>query len=226
MNFFTTDNRKSMDYSLVTTYKTDGVCYLILPEGVSKDLNVDLQELAERFSLTFVMVEGVDWNDDLTPWPALGVFKKAKPFGGQASVFLAKLCNEIVPKAEKELGSTNPQRTLMGVSLSGLFAVWAALNTDVFQNVISISGSLWYDGFAEWVKTHDISPKVENICLLLGEKEKNAKEKRMATVEEKTAEIAELLRDKCQGKVVFELVEGTHFSPVVPRMEKALERLV
>ena len=214
-----------MDYSLVTTYKTDKVCYLILPEGVSKDLNVDLQNLAEQFSLAFVLVEGVDWNGDLTPWPADGVFKKAKPFGGQAAVFLARLCNEIVPKAEGELGLTHPQRTLMGVSLSGLFALWTAFNTDVFQNIISISGSLWYDGFAEWVRTHEISPKVENICILLGEKEKNAKEKRMAMVEKKTAEIAELLRDKCQGKVVFELVEGTHFSPVVPRMEKAFSKI-
>ena len=214
-----------MDYSLVTTYKTDKVCYLILPEGVSKDLNDDLQELAERFSLSFVMVGGVDWNDDLTPWSASGVFKKAKPFGGQALAFLTKLCNEIVPKAESELGLTNPQRILMGVSLSGLFAVWATLNTDVFQNVISISGSLWYDGFAEWVRGQELSPEVENICLLLGEKEKNAKEKRMATVEEKTSEIAELLRDKCQGKVVFELVEGTYFSPVVPRMEKAFSKI-
>lgn len=215
-----------MDYSLVTTYKTDKVCYLILPEGVSKDLNVDLQNLAEQFSLAFVLVEGVDWNDDLTPWPADGVFKKAKPFGGQASAFLTKLCNEIVPKAEGELGLTNPQRTLMGVSLSGLFALWTAFNTDVFQNIISISGSLWYDGFAEWVRTHEISPKVEGICLLLGEKEKNAKEKRMATVEEKTSEIAAMLKEKCQGKVVFELVEGTHFSPVVPRMVKALSAVL
>lgn len=215
-----------MDYSLVTTYKTDKVCYLILPEGVSKDLSADLQELAERFSLSFVMVEGADWNDDLTPWPAPGVFKKAKPFGGQASAFLTKLCNEIVPKAEGELGLTNPQRTLMGVSLSGLFALWTAFNTDVFQNIISISGSLWYDGFAEWVRTHEISPKVEGICLLLGEKEKNAKEKRMATVEEKTSEIAAMLKEKCQGKVVFELVEGTHFSPVVPRMVKALSAVL
>lgn len=215
-----------MDYSLVTTYRTDKVCYLILPEGVSKDLSADLQELAERFSLSFVMVEGADWNDDLTPWPAPGVFKKAKPFGGQASAFLTKLCNEIVPKAEGELGLTNPQRTLMGVSLSGLFALWTAFNTDVFQNIISISGSLWYDGFAEWVRTHEISPKVEGICLLLGEKEKNAKEKRMATVEEKTSEIAAMLKEKCQGNVVFELVEGTHFSPVVPRMVKALSAVL
>ncbi|MCQ2321389.1 MAG: hypothetical protein MJZ91_08695 [Bacteroidales bacterium] len=215
-----------MDFSLIKTQNADKVCYLILPEGVSKDLNDDLQELAELFSLSFVMVEGADWNDDLTPWPALGVFKKAKSFGGRASAFLTKLCNEIVPKAEVELGLTNPQRTLMGVSLSGLFAVWTAFNTDVFQNVISISGSLWYDGFAEWVRTHEISPKVEGICLLLGEKEKNAKEKRMATVEEKTTEIAAILKGKCQGKVVFELVEGTHFSPVVPRMVKALSAVL
>ena len=215
-----------MDFSLIKSQNADKVCYLILPEGVSKDLNVDLQHLVERFALSFVMVEGVDWNDDLTPWPALGVFKKTKPFGGQASTFLTKLCNEIVPKAEGELGLTNPQRTLMGVSLSGLFAVWTAFNTDVFQNVISISGSLWYDGFAEWVRTHEISPKVEGICLLLGEKKKNAKEKRMATVEEKTSEIAAMLKEKCQGKVVFELVEGTHFSPVVPRMVKALSAVL
>lgn len=215
-----------MDFSFIKTQNADKVCYLILPEGVSKDLNVDLQELAECFSLSFVMVEGIDWNDDLTPWPAPGVFKKAKPFGGQASAFLTKLCNEIVPKAEGELGLTNPQRTLMGVSLSGLFAVWAALNTDVFQNVISVSGSLWYDGFAEWLKMREISPKVGNICLLLGEKEKNAKEKRMAMVEEKTSEIAVMLKEKCQGKVVFELVEGTHFSPIVPRMVKALSAVL
>ena len=29
-----------MDYSLVTTYKTNKVCYLILPEGVSKDFEL------------------------------------------------------------------------------------------------------------------------------------------------------------------------------------------
>lgn len=212
-----------MGYSFITTCKTDKVCYLILPEGVSKDLNDDLRALAEQFSLAFVLVEGVDWNDDMTPWPADGVFKKAKPFGGQAAAFLAKLCDEIITKAECELGLAHPKRTLMGVSLSGLFAVWAAFNTDVFQNIISISGSLWYDGFAEWVKTQKISPKVEHLCLLLGEKEKNAKEKRMATVEEKTTEIAEILKEKCQGKVCFELVEGTHFSPIAPRMEKVLK---
>ena len=53
-------------------------------------------------------------------------------------------------------------------------------------------------------------------------KKKNAKEKRMATVEEKTLEVAAMLKEKYRGWSVFELVESTYFSPVVPRMVKAL----
>ncbi len=58
--------------------------------------------------------------------------------------------------------------------------------------------------------------------MLLGEKEKNAKEKRMATVEERTLAAANLLKSKTQADVVFELVEGTHFSPMLPRLERAM----
>jgi hypothetical protein len=59
--------------------------------------------------------------------------------------------------------------------------------------------------------------------MLLGEKEKNAKEKRMATVEERTLVAAKILRAKSQADIVFELVEGTHFSPIMPRLERTFE---
>ena len=59
--------------------------------------------------------------------------------------------------------------------------------------------------------------------MLLGEKEKNAKEKRMATVEERTQAAANILKEKTQATVIFELVEGTHFSPIMPRLERAFE---
>ena len=59
--------------------------------------------------------------------------------------------------------------------------------------------------------------------MLLGEKEKNAKEKRMATVEERTQTAANILKEKNQASVTFELVEGTHFSPIMPRLERAFE---
>lgn len=196
---------------------------MILPEGIREDLFDGLKELTEKYGVSFVVIENINWNDDMTPWPAEGVFKKAKPFGGQAASFLDKLTNEIIPEIEKTLSVEDAERTIMGVSLSGLFAVWACFNTNAFTNIINISGSLWYDGFTEWMKEQTPSPQLKKVCMLLGEKEKNAKEKRMATVEERTHAAAEILKANSQASVLFELVDGTHFSPILPRLERAFE---
>jgi predicted alpha/beta superfamily hydrolase len=197
------------------------ICYLILPQGVTHDLDEGLKTLAENHAVTLVLLEQVDWNDDLTPWPAPGVFRKAKPFGGKSRDFLERLISKIIPEVEDSLQIQEAKRSLLGVSLSGLFAIWAGFNTEAFNNIISISGSLWYDGFTEWMREQSLSEKVEKVCLLLGDREKNSKEKRMATVEQNTLIAAEFLKTQCQGTVSFELVEGTHFSPIFPRMEKA-----
>ena len=210
---------------IIFKQNTNRICYMILPEGIREDLDVGLKELAGKYGVSIVVIPDVNWNDDLTPWPAEGVFKKAKPFGGRATSFLDKLTNEIIPEAEKSLGVENAERTIMGVSLSGLFAVWAGFNTDIFTNVISISGSLWYDGFTEWMEKQAPSPQLKKICMLLGEKEKNAKDRRMVTVEEKTHVVANILKSKSQAVVTFELIEGTHFSPIMPRLERAFETM-
>ena len=201
---------------------TDKICYMILPEGVKADLCDGLKGLSEKHGISIVVIEDVNWNDDLTPWPAAGVFKKAKPFGGKAASFLDRLTHEIIPETEMDLGVEDAEKTLLGVSLSGLFAVWSAFNTDTFANIISISGSLWYDGFVEWMKEQTPSPQLKKVCMLLGEKEKNSKEKRMATVEERTLAATDILKAKSQAAISFELVEGTHFSPIMPRLERAM----
>ena len=196
---------------------------MILPEGIREDLAEGLKELSEKYCVSIVVIPDVNWNDDMTPWPAKGVFKKAKPFGGHAAVFLDKLTNEIIPEEEKSLGVEDAERAIMGVSLSGLFAVWAGFNTNTFSNIISISGSLWYDGFVEWMNGQMPPPQLKKVCMLLGEKEKNAKDKRMTTVEERTLAAVDIMRSKSQAAVTFELVEGTHFSPILPRLDRAFE---
>lgn len=208
---------------ILSASATQRLCYLILPEGVTKEIDDGLKAFADRYGISFILIKDVDWNDDLTPWPATGVFKKAKPFGGKAPGFLKKLTTEIIPETEKKLSIGNAERTLLGVSLSGMFAIWAGYHTDVFAHLISISGSLWYDGFTDWMPSQKFSESIESVCLLLGDREKNSKEKRMATVEEKTRAAADTLKSQCKGKVAFELVEGTHFSPILPRLERAFE---
>lgn len=202
---------------------TNKICYMILPEGIKEDLTNKLERLAEKYGVSIVLINNVNWNDDLTPWPAEGVFKKAKPFGGRAAEFLNKLTHEIIPESEEHLGKENPERALLGVSLSGLFAVWSAFNTDAFTHIISISGSMWYDGFVEWMKENTPAQSIKKVCMLLGEKEKFAKDKRMATVEERTIAAANILKEKICVPITFELVEGTHFSPIMPRLENAFE---
>lgn len=202
---------------------TNRICYMILPGGIKEDLAEGLAMLSEKHGISIVVIDEVDWNDDLTPWAAKGVFKKAKPFGGHAAGFLDKLTHEIIPDTEKQLGVEEAERTILGVSLSGLFAVWSMFETDVFSNIISISGSLWYDCFVDWMEEQTLSPSVRKICMLLGEKEKNAKDKRMAAVEEKTVAAANTLKEKTSASITFELVEGTHFSPIMPRLERAFE---
>jgi len=209
--------------SIYSAPNINKICYVILPEGIREDLDVGLKELAGKYGVSIVVIPGANWNDDLTPWPAEGVFKKAKPFGGRAASFLDKLTNVIIPETEGGLGVVDAERTILGVSLSGLFAVWAGFNTNAFTNIISISGSLWYDGFTEWMNEHAPSFQVKKVCMLLGVKEKSAMDKRMATVEERTHAAAEILKTKSQAFVTFELVEGTHFSPILPRLERAFE---
>ena len=208
------------------TPNTNKICYMILPEGIKEDLFVGLKELSEKYGVSIVVIPDVNWNDDMTPWPAEGVFKKAKPFGGRAASFLDKLTREIIPETEERMGIENAERTIMGVSLSGLFVVWAGFNTNAFTNIISISGSLWYDGFVEWMNEQMLSPRLKKVCMLLGEKEKNAKDKRMATVEERTLAAARILKTNSQAAVIFELVDGTHFSPILPRLERAFEMVL
>ena len=71
---------------------TNRICYMILPEGIKKELPDGLTRLSEQYGISIVVVENVDWNDDLTPWPAAGVFKKAKPFGRSEERRVGKEC--------------------------------------------------------------------------------------------------------------------------------------
>lgn len=207
------------------------ICYLLLPEGLKDDGTSFLEHAAADHGVTMVAVTGINWNDDLTPWIADGVFKKAKPFGGRADIFLRNLQEDVFPAVENLLGFHKAERYLVGISLSGLFAVWSCFKTDVFCGIASISGSLWYDGFASWASEHVGSLRpVGRIFISLGDREKRSKDKRMSTVEDATRQVVSVIQEACRDQasaVTFLLEEDTtHFSPLLPRLELALKYLL
>lgn len=168
-----------------------------------------------------VSVEVPDWNRDLSPWKAARVFRKGDDFAGSAAEFLREL-TVLVTEVEKTLGFVPEFRGIAGYSLAGLFAVWALYHTDVFGRAASMSGSLWFDGFAEFMEKRRPMKVPEKVYLSVGEREKFTKNARMAEVEACTERAAEIFRGY-DAEVRFERNPGGHFDDVPERIARGLQ---
>ncbi len=194
-------------------------------EGQSGEVERWAAEASVRLGIPVVMLPQADWNNDLTPWPAGPIFRKGKPFGGGAKSYLQRLETQILPEIEGQLGLVEPERWLIGISLSGLFAVWAAVESNLFTRIASISGSFWFEGFPEWLATRPGTGTLKSAYLSLGDTESDTRNPHLKGIAEDTETVVRLLREK-GVPTVFEWNDGSHFAPVVPRLEKALAALV
>lgn len=201
--------------------------YLILPEGLQSDGQVFVRLAAERYGCHVELITGLDWDKDMTPWEAEPIFKRNKVFAGKAEEYLPILENHI-KQTETALGldSQDIERCLAGISLSGLFALWAAHRSDMFCSIACLSASFWYPGFEEWVKRSTLSPHVRRIHISLGNREKISKNPNFSSIEDHTLAIVQHLRSLCGVTTDYRSFEGTHFSPIVPRLEEALKLLM
>lgn len=201
---------------------SERICYVLGPIPMEEE---QLGQWAERFGYNLVIISGMDWDNDLTPWPASGVMPRDAPFKGDAAKFLALLRDKVMPEVERTLKMPPAaERTLIGISLSGLFALWAWMQGDDFTDIGSLSGSFWYDGFADWVCRLEKPHKQGRAFFLLGDAERKSSIRRFQSVEESTERIVVSLRE-AGIEADFRLVPGTHFAPIEPRMEIALEAL-
>lgn len=205
----------------IVSSNSSSIIYILLPHRLPAEELTAIEELSTRFKTNIVAISEMDWNNDMTPWKAPAV--KEGEFGGRASQFLDRLKGDIFFNLESSLQIRNPKRYLIGLSLAGLFSVWAGLMKPLFEGVASISGSFWYDGFAEWIlKQEDLN--CVRFHVIIGDKEKETKVKRFANIEEDTMKVVETLMLK-GAEVAFEMTEGGHNSPVIPRIEKSVVSL-
>ena len=169
---------------------------------------------------TLVCISGIDWNRDMSPWQAKRAFKGGEDFAGGAGAYLERLSGLIVPEVEKHLGFTPAKRGIAGYSLGGLFALWCLYNSDMFKLAASASGSLWFDGWTDYILTEKPKIQPERVYISVGDREKNARDQRMRTVEECSRQTAELLSAK------FELNEGNHFKDTDLRTARAIDYIM
>ena len=168
------------------------------------DLEGIESEAAEIYRLTdadyfLTAVKVQNWNADLSPWPAPAVFGK-EDFGNGAA--------ETLTEVLKYTGDKSKTYYIGGYSLAGLFALWAAYQTDVFKGVAAASPSVWFPGFADYMKENRI--RTGKVYLSLGDREEKTRNPVMATVGDRIREAHDLLKE--QGvNTILEWNPGNHF---------------
>ncbi|MBR6407401.1 MAG: MmcQ/YjbR family DNA-binding protein [Clostridia bacterium] len=170
---------------------------------------------------TLAEISGLNWYDDMTPWPVSPVGENGTAYGGKADEYLYILQNEIIPAVRTELGGKPKSILLAGYSLAGLFALYAATKCEIFQAIASCSGSLWFPGFKEYILKFDVSKMPNTIYFSLGDREARTKNKILRTVENSTGEIVGHLSGSGIN-TAFELNKGDHFQQAALRTAKGI----
>ena len=186
---------------------------LIQPTGEHEmaSLENEVREIEKRTSkeFRFIATKVENWNDDLSPWKAPAVFK-TEDFCGGASKTLE---NIIALCADK-----NRKYYIGGYSLAGLFALWAACQTDIFSGVAAASPSVWFPGFIDYMKTYKM--KSQNVYLSLGDREEKTRNPVIAQIGNCIKEEYRCLLENGIN-CILEWNKGNHFKEADIRTAKA-----
>lgn len=166
-------------------------------------------------------VDESSWEQVFTPWSAPRAFKSSADFGGGADAYLAELTDALLPELQLGLELQPRWYGMAGFSLAGLFAAYAAYQNKGFTRIASVSGSLWYDGWTDYVQQHSLPATVTHGYFSVGDGEKNSRYPRFACVEDCTRTTVEAWRQRGVAGA-FELNAGGHVADVAERMAKAL----
>ena len=192
---------KNCSYETIGDKDSQTVCYFFMAERI----NIEPVE-----GVRLVMIYPYDWNYCMTPWKYHDK-NMGKTGGGEE--FLSWFISEIYDEKYQ-------RQYIGGYSLGGLFALFAACEKELFDWVMSVSGSLWYPGALEYFNEKSIGKRIGKIYMSLGDKEsltKNAEREKVGFNTEKLAEVFGRTKE-----VFFEYNRGGHFTDINGRIAKSI----
>lgn len=198
---------------LLNTYTGDGKSFV---EELEK-LNVP--------DANILVVGNLNWDHDMCPWECPPLSKNDTPCTGGADEHLEFLLGEILPRAKEKIEGIPEFLGITGYSLAGLFALYALYKTDIFDRAASMSGSLWFPDFRQFVLENEMQRKPDKLYLSLGDKEAKTRQPLLKTVLDNTEAIAEHYRS-LGIDVKFELNEGNHFKEPALRSAKGIAAIL
>lgn len=211
-----------------TLYRADSKdCPLVVLNNYSEDAGPVIKALKELScpDLNLLCVGNLNWNHDMTPWPCPPLSPKDAPCTGGADDYLQLLISKILPKAKELVKGVPSQISIAGYSLAGLFALYACYRCDAFDHAASMSGSLWFPNFNEYVFHHSIKRMPDKVYLSLGDAEAKTKNTILKTVQKNTEEIFEHYKELGLN-VMWELNPGNHFKNAAYRSAKGIRAIL
>ncbi|MBR1471391.1 MAG: alpha/beta hydrolase [Lachnospiraceae bacterium] len=192
--------------------------------GDGKSVMEAAEQLEEK-DFNLLCVGNLNWDQDMTPWDCPMISPKDTPCMGGADGYLKFLLEDILPECIKRVDGKPSHISIAGYSLAGLFALYALYHTDVFERAASISGSLWFPDFKEYVFSHEMKKKPEKLYLSLGDKEARTRNPYIQAVQENTESIVGHFR-RTGIDVTFEMNPGNHFKNAALRSAKGILAII
>lgn len=208
-------------------------------DGVRREVDLIAQASPTGFAMVFF--DCVEWARALMPWADDAVSRDAE-VGRHAPDTLRLIEHTLLPWLRERFGAL--PCIIGGYSLGGLFALWAARNTDAFAAVAAASPSLWINGWGEYAAAHPIlSPQATAhhslnttlpistpqhittttpIHLSLGDREEHCRNQRMKRIGDCVrAEHTLLCQQLSPTAVTLRWHEGGHFGAEAERTAEA-----
>lgn len=172
-------------------------------------------------AFTLVTIHTTAWHNDLTPWEHPPIFQNDSVYEGNAKAYLEHIVCNIMPQVEAHLSKPPLYSALVGYSLGGLFAAFAAYYTTAFHRFASISGSLWYPNFISFATSHKFLQKPQCFYLSLGDKEARTRNILMQQVLENTKTYFDYLKNSTIPSIL-EMNPGNHYNESTLRTAKGI----
>lgn len=179
-----------------------------------------IKVITQSTDFLFITVQVDSWNDDLSPWPATPIFGEAA-FAGNAEKLLTRIKHEVIAP----LLRVSPDKRIFvgGYSLAGLFVLWAAYQTNLFEGIAAVSPSVWFPKFVNFAHNNKIL--ANRVYLSLGDKEAKTRNQILAQV---ANDIRNVYRSLSEHGVSCILAwnKGNHFKEPALRMAKGFAWLM
>lgn len=179
-----------------------------------------IKAITQSTDFLFITVKVDSWNDDLSPWMAEPIFGDAA-FAGNAEKLLTRIKNEVIVPLLSE--HQDIKIFAGGYSLAGLFVLWAAYQTNLFEGIAAVSPSVWFPKFVDFVHNNKIL--TNRVYLSLGDKEAKTRNKILAQVANDIRDVYTSLEDYRLSSILV-WNQGNHFKEPALRMAKGFAWLM